>query len=313
MDDRMLRAAKSALTQCMGITRKEVLLVITDEPLRRIGYAFWEAGKQLGVESIITEIVPRETNGSEPPDAVARLMSAVDVVIAPTSKSLSHTEARRKACAKGVPTACFLAAARAFNKGQPTGTLLPELESGCHPRDPSQSATEARATSCELLTCLKEPLPAPEAAKARREACAAADNAFAFEFPWASAGQPRLIARMPWVLDSANGGVALGALPRGGRWFCFKGSNGSARCERTQAGCDRRRSDVLSRAAPNATIDACDRGPAVAACFTYRNNGVIEAACTGDGGVACPDLRQRISAADPSANPSPCLSVGELF
>ncbi|MBN1503995.1 MAG: aminopeptidase [Candidatus Eisenbacteria bacterium] len=98
----MLKAAKSALTQCMGISKKEVLLVITDEPLRKIGYAFWEAGRRLGVESLITEIIPRETNGAEPPDAVAELMAAVDVVIAPTSKSLSHTEARRNACAKGV-------------------------------------------------------------------------------------------------------------------------------------------------------------------------------------------------------------------
>ena len=102
MDDRMLRATKSALTQCMGISKKETLLVITDEPLRRIGYAFWEAGKRLGVESMIVEILPRETNGAEPPEAIAKLMSAVDVVIAPTSKSLSHTDARRSASANGV-------------------------------------------------------------------------------------------------------------------------------------------------------------------------------------------------------------------
>lgn len=101
MDDRMLRAAKSALTQCMNISRKEVLLVVTDEPLRRIGYAFWEAGRRLGVESIITEITPRETSGAEPPDAVAGLMADADVVMVPTSKSLSHTEARRNACKKG--------------------------------------------------------------------------------------------------------------------------------------------------------------------------------------------------------------------
>lgn len=102
MDHRMLRAARVALTECMGISKTEVLLVVTDEPLRKIGYAFWEAGRRLGIESIITEIVEREFNGSEPPDAVAELLSAVDVVMAPTNKSLSHTNARRSACSKGV-------------------------------------------------------------------------------------------------------------------------------------------------------------------------------------------------------------------
>lgn len=102
MDAGLLKAARTALVECMNISKKEVLLVIVDEPLRRVGYAFWEAGRRLGVESILTEIVEREMHGSEPPDAIAQLMANVDVVIAPTTKSLSHTNARRAACAKGV-------------------------------------------------------------------------------------------------------------------------------------------------------------------------------------------------------------------
>jgi len=105
MDVLMMNAARVALKECMGATRGEVILVVTDEPLRKIGYAFWEAGRRLGIESIITEIMGRETDGSEPPDAVAELMSRVDIVIAPTSRSLSHTEARRNACARGARVA----------------------------------------------------------------------------------------------------------------------------------------------------------------------------------------------------------------
>lgn len=101
MDIRMLKAARSAVVQCMGAAKGEVFLVVTDEHLRGIGYAFWEAGRQLGLESILAEIVERETHASEPPRAVAELMARVDIVVAPTSKSLSHTEARRNACAKG--------------------------------------------------------------------------------------------------------------------------------------------------------------------------------------------------------------------
>ncbi|KPJ61027.1 MAG: leucyl aminopeptidase [Latescibacteria bacterium DG_63] len=101
MDGRLLRAARVALENCMAVSKREVLLVVVDEPLRSIGYAFWSVGRQLGVESIITEFITQETHGAEPPDAVARLMADADVVIAPTSRSLSHTRARRRACAKG--------------------------------------------------------------------------------------------------------------------------------------------------------------------------------------------------------------------
>jgi leucyl aminopeptidase (aminopeptidase T) len=89
----------------MAISKKEVLLIVVDEPLRNIGHAFWEVGRQLGVESIIVEFIQRETHGAEPPDAVAKLMAQADVVMAPTSRSLSHTQARRRACAKGARVA----------------------------------------------------------------------------------------------------------------------------------------------------------------------------------------------------------------
>jgi leucyl aminopeptidase (aminopeptidase T) len=44
---------------------------------------------------------PAEVNGQEPPPAVADLMSRYDVVICPTTKSVTHTDARRNACKKG--------------------------------------------------------------------------------------------------------------------------------------------------------------------------------------------------------------------
>jgi leucyl aminopeptidase (aminopeptidase T) len=43
----------------------------------------------------------RERNGVEPPPTIAAALSACDVFIAPTRRSLSHTEARRAACARG--------------------------------------------------------------------------------------------------------------------------------------------------------------------------------------------------------------------
>ena len=95
-------AALMAVRDCLGLQARERTLVVTDEPLRAIGYALRQAAKDLGSEVILVEILPRRTNGEEPPAEVAALMGIVDVVLCPTSKSLTHTDARRAASANGV-------------------------------------------------------------------------------------------------------------------------------------------------------------------------------------------------------------------
>jgi leucyl aminopeptidase (aminopeptidase T) len=85
----------------MGAKAGESVLIVTDEPLRRIGYALWEAARALGHDVLIVEMLPRKSNGEEPPEAVAALMARADVALCPTSKSLTHTDARRAASAAG--------------------------------------------------------------------------------------------------------------------------------------------------------------------------------------------------------------------
>jgi leucyl aminopeptidase (aminopeptidase T) len=98
----LMSAAKVAVVDCMGLKLGETVLVITDEPLRKIGHALWRSTKEQGNEAILTEIIPRKSNGENPPPAVAELMTKVDLVLCPTSKSLTHTDARRAASAVGV-------------------------------------------------------------------------------------------------------------------------------------------------------------------------------------------------------------------
>lgn len=95
-------ASQIAVRDCMGVKPGEHVLVITDEPLRTIGYALWKAAKDFGNETILVEILPRKTNGEEPPKEIAELMKMMDVVLCPTSKSLTHTDSRRAATDKGV-------------------------------------------------------------------------------------------------------------------------------------------------------------------------------------------------------------------
>ena len=95
-------AALIAVRDCMGIQTGERVLIVTDEPMRTIGYALWKAAKELGAEVMLVEMLPRKTNGEEPPREIAELMKMVDVVLCPTTKSLTHTDSRRAASDKGV-------------------------------------------------------------------------------------------------------------------------------------------------------------------------------------------------------------------
>jgi leucyl aminopeptidase (aminopeptidase T) len=101
----LLSASTIAIRDCMGAHPGETVLVVTDEPLRAIGYALRQAAKDLGHEVLLAEMLPRRGNGEEPPAPVAELMTRMDVVLCATSKSLTHTEARRAACAAGARVA----------------------------------------------------------------------------------------------------------------------------------------------------------------------------------------------------------------
>ncbi|MFH0990967.1 MAG: aminopeptidase [bacterium] len=101
----LLSASMIALRDCMGVQHHEKVLIVTDEPMRLLGYSLWQAGKDLGAEVILIEMLPRKTNGEEPPKEIAELMKMVDVVLCPTTKSLTHTDARRAASAAGARVA----------------------------------------------------------------------------------------------------------------------------------------------------------------------------------------------------------------
>ncbi len=105
MSQRLYSACRIALIDCMGLQPGERVAVISDEPCRRIGIALFDAARDLGNETVFIEIVPRKINGEEPPPAVAELMKTMDVVLCPTSKSLTHTNARRAAKERGVRVA----------------------------------------------------------------------------------------------------------------------------------------------------------------------------------------------------------------
>ena len=104
--NKLERAASIVVTQCLKIKRTESVLVISDEPQRDIGHLLWTAALKATDNASLVEIKFSRSRVAEPPDAVAQFMSLVDVLIIATSRSLSHTPARRKACKKGTRVVC---------------------------------------------------------------------------------------------------------------------------------------------------------------------------------------------------------------
>jgi leucyl aminopeptidase (aminopeptidase T) len=101
MESALMECAEIALTDCCQLGRQEKLLVVCDPPCERIGRAFWEVGQARCREVVLVEITPRRQNGNEPPAPTGPWFGQFDVAVMPTSKSLSHTQARRRACEKG--------------------------------------------------------------------------------------------------------------------------------------------------------------------------------------------------------------------
>jgi len=94
-------SAKIALRDCMALKESETMLVVTDDKTLEIGMALFEVGKSLIDEAFLLVMTERDVNGQEPPDEIAELMTKYNVVICPTAKSLTHTNARRNACTAG--------------------------------------------------------------------------------------------------------------------------------------------------------------------------------------------------------------------
>lgn len=99
--DELIRISREILISCMNLKKEEQVLVIADDGRREIGEAFYEAAKRVGSEAMLILMKEREVSGQEPPAAIGEAMKAADVVIAPTSQSLTHTKAKMEAVKRG--------------------------------------------------------------------------------------------------------------------------------------------------------------------------------------------------------------------
>jgi len=93
----LMKGARVAVEMCMGTKPNEEVLVVTDTSKLNIGYSFAMAARSIGAETTIAIMTPRKMHGNEPPKSIAEAMKGADVILMPTSTSLSHTNAREEA------------------------------------------------------------------------------------------------------------------------------------------------------------------------------------------------------------------------
>ena len=98
----LLKGARVAVRTCMGVKRGERVLVVTDPPRLTIARSLLEAAREAGANAILLCMPVGKRHGEEPPKLVGVAMLSSDVVLAPTTYSISHTQARLRATRSGV-------------------------------------------------------------------------------------------------------------------------------------------------------------------------------------------------------------------
>jgi leucyl aminopeptidase (aminopeptidase T) len=97
----LARAVRTVVRTCLAVAPGEDVLVVVDEPLQDVGEALRREAQDAQADAVLAVMSVRENHGVEPPTPIAAALAACDVFIAPASRSLSHTRARKAATDNG--------------------------------------------------------------------------------------------------------------------------------------------------------------------------------------------------------------------
>lgn len=95
------KGAETIVDQCLNISEDEKVFVVNDGNDMDLIEALLDVLDRHVKNHEYREYPEPQNHGEEPPAEVAKCMKEADVFIAPTAKSISHTEARVKACENG--------------------------------------------------------------------------------------------------------------------------------------------------------------------------------------------------------------------
>ena len=97
--------AETVVNQCLNVKPGETVLVLNDGNDEELIEALLAASREKASIVALKEYQEPENHGEEPPEEIAEAMKDFNVVIAPTKKSISHTNARTEACEAGARVA----------------------------------------------------------------------------------------------------------------------------------------------------------------------------------------------------------------
>jgi leucyl aminopeptidase (aminopeptidase T) len=98
----LARAVNTVVRRCLAIKEGEDVLVIVDEATLGIGEALRAEARAAGADAVLAVMDERATDGTDPARPISGALVACDVFIAPTSRSISHTPARKRASDAGI-------------------------------------------------------------------------------------------------------------------------------------------------------------------------------------------------------------------
>ncbi len=101
MDPDLHAGVRTVIRDCLAVRRGEAGLVIADDPTADLAGALRDEAAAAGADAVLCLMDARSTDGEEPPAPVAAALAAADVFLAPTRRSLSHTQARKRASEAG--------------------------------------------------------------------------------------------------------------------------------------------------------------------------------------------------------------------
>ena len=101
----LTQGAETIINQCLDVQDDEKVLVLNDSNEQELMDALLDVLTDRDINHELIEFEEPENHGEEPPKLVAREMKKADVVIAPTMKSLTHTDAREESTKNGTRVA----------------------------------------------------------------------------------------------------------------------------------------------------------------------------------------------------------------
>ncbi len=93
--------AEQILKNCLSLKRSDRVLILCDRNTLPIGQTFFDASEKISKYSLMIEMPISSHHGMEPSNTVADAMIHSNVIIAPTTYSITYTNATRASLARG--------------------------------------------------------------------------------------------------------------------------------------------------------------------------------------------------------------------